>query len=472
MTMYMGRTIRKRYWKAIPPLHFTDDMVIGRERNRVTINISKLLPDAIFGDRITINAGAERATMENFFSKNVQLWKAFNNTVVNTTDNGYCGFCMRSGQTAPGFAVLDIYSVSFRFTYISVATRPNDNFRADLIAGYRNIYNGEWLQAGKTVTSNTGATNYVLYDGSQIETDFMFFEFQNSDGYFGVQNIQIKGYYETNGNVYDYVEEIPENCLVYGEKNKMYTKREYKTPGTYSLTIPDNINELTVTGCGGGAGGLTFGSYNENKTLTATAGNGGDSKVGTFIIPGGKGGTGILTNGTPTVKQAAVSSPNGIVGETKVCYNVDFVLHGKGFRYGESIQSGMADIMNNVGYYARSSNNLNDTYYASTGSGSVEAYGYYGAGGGTYHFYDTDGISHQVGIAGNTGAFVVKQKIAVTPGSTIDIVVGAGGKHAFYSNDGDGARRFRVTDGTHGFIIVEYGDSFTQWETYFPVLNN
>lgn len=234
----------------------------------------------------------------------------------------------------------------------------------------------------------------------------------------------------------------------------------YNKPGTYTLNIPANIDKVYVTGCGGGAGGVTLGAYNASPAITLTAGNGGDTKVGTFVIPGGKGGKATLAAGNVmTVTQPDASVPNGVKGETKQCRNVDFTLHGSGFLLGYSPGVVTADIMNNIGYYARSSSTVNDTYYAQTGIGSVEGYGRYGAGGGSYHFFDSDGTSNQVGIAGNSGAFVVRQEVAVTPNSSITIVVGAGGAHAFYSNDNDGAGRFRVTNDTSGFVIVEYAAS-------------
>lgn len=248
-------------------------------------------------------------------------------------------------------------------------------------------------------------------------------------------------------------------CLAMS-KSTPYTRKEYLKAGTYSLTIPSDVTELVVTGCGGGAGGVTLGAYNQSPAITLQAGNGGDTKVGSFVIAGGKGGKGTLAAGNAmTVTQPNASAPNGVKGETKQARNVDFTLQGSGFPYGETPATRKADIINNIGYYSRRSNTINDTNYTSTGVGTVEGYGVYGAGGGTYHFFDSDGVSNQIGIAGNSGAFVSKQKVIVAAGSTITIVVGAGGKHAFYSNDGDGARRFRVTDGTSGFVIVEYGNS-------------
>lgn len=90
-----------------------------------------------------------------------------------------------------------------------------------------------------------------------------------------------------------------------------------------------------------------------------------------------------------------------------------------------------------------------------------------GAGGGSFHFYDSDGTSNQIGVAGNSGAYVADAEVEVTPNSTIQIVVGAGGKNTFYSNDSDRAGRFRVSDGTQGFVIIEYGGT----TPYIPTVN-
>lgn len=249
------------------------------------------------------------------------------------------------------------------------------------------------------------------------------------------------------------------NALCFGNSsNTPYTRKEYLKAGTYQLTIPSDITELMVTGCGGGAGGVTLGAYNQSPAITLQAGNGGDTKVGSFIISGGKGALCTLTSGNVmTINQPNASVPNGVKGDSKQARNLDFTLHGSGFSYGDNNSPIKAEIINTVGYYYRRSNTINDTNYKSIGT--VDGYGIYGAGGGTYHFYDSDGVSNQIGVAGNSGAFVVKEKVPVIPESVIDIIVGDGGKHAFYSNDGDGAFRFRVSDGTHGFVIVEYGTS-------------
>ena len=243
-----------------------------------------------------------------------------------------------------------------------------------------------------------------------------------------------------------------------------YARHDYKTAGTYTLKIPADVDTIYVTGCGGGAGGATLAAYNASPNITITAGDGGDTVVGTFVIAGGKGGTATLaSDNSMTISQPNAAVPNGVQGSTKTCRNVDFTLNGYGFRFGKTANAMSADIRNNVGYYQRYSTAINSTTYVS--KGTVEAYGVYGAGGGNYHFYDSDGTTNQLAIAGNSGAFVVRQEVAVTPNSTITITVGAGGGYAYYSNDSNNYR-YQVTDGTNGFAIVEWGRS-TQ---YMPLI--
>lgn len=243
-----------------------------------------------------------------------------------------------------------------------------------------------------------------------------------------------------------------------------YARYDYKVAGTYSLKIPANVNEIYVTGCGGGAGGATLAAYNSSPNITITAGDGGDTVVDTFVIAGGKGGTAKLASGNSmTVSQPNASTPNGVEGATKTCRNVDFTLYGSGFIFSKTANVITADIFSNVGYYQRYSTAINSTTYVS--KGTVEAYGVYGAGGGSSHFYDSDGTSNQLAIAGNSGAFVVREKVAVTPDSTITIKVGAGGRYAYYSTDSDNDR-YKVTDGTNGFVIIEWGAS----AQYMPLI--
>lgn len=244
------------------------------------------------------------------------------------------------------------------------------------------------------------------------------------------------------------------------------TRLVYKTVGTYSLRVPAGITKLYVTGCGGGAGGITVGAYNACPTLDMQAGNGGDTKVGSYVIPGGQGATATLRSGNVMTVNQPVASKNGVRGEYVTARNRDFTVHGYGFLLNKNGIATLANVMGNVGYYYADVLGTKDSVtYASTGT--FESFSIYGAGGGSFHFFDSDGTSNQIGVAGNSGAFVTDAEVEVTPNSTIQIVVGAGGKNTFYSNDRDRASRFRVSDGTQGFVIIEYGGT----TPYIPTVN-
>lgn len=240
----------------------------------------------------------------------------------------------------------------------------------------------------------------------------------------------------------------------------------YKTVGTYSLRIPAGITKIYVTGCGGGAGGITVGAYNACPTLDMQAGNGEDTKVGSYVIPGGQGATATLRSGNVMNVNQPAASKNGVRGQYVTARNRDFSVHGYGFLLNKNGVATLADVMGKVGYYYANVLGTKDSVtYAPTGT--FESFNIYGAGGGSFHFYDSDGTSNQIGVAGNSGAYVADAEVEVTPNSTIQIVVGAGGKNTFYSNDGDRAGCFRVSDGTQGFLIIEYGGT----APYMPTVN-
>lgn len=244
------------------------------------------------------------------------------------------------------------------------------------------------------------------------------------------------------------------------------TRLVYKNVGTYSLRIPAGVTKIYVTGCGGGAGGITVGAYNYCPTLDMQAGNGGDTKVGSYVISGGQGATATLRSGNVMTVNQPVASKNGVRGEYVTARNRDFSVHGYGFPLNKNGIASLANVMDKVGYYYANVLGTKDSVtYAPTGT--FESFNIYGAGGGSYHFYDTDGTSNQIGVAGNSGAYVADAEVEVTPNSTIQIVVGAGGKNTFYSNDSDRAKRFRVSDGTQGFVIIEYGEA----TPYIPTTN-
>ena len=244
------------------------------------------------------------------------------------------------------------------------------------------------------------------------------------------------------------------------------TRIIYKTVGTYSLRIPAGVTKIYVTGCGGGAGGITVGAYNSCPTLDMQAGNGGDTKVGSYVIPGGQGATATLRSGNVMTVNQPAASKNGTRGQYVTARNRDFYLHGYGFLLNKNGIASLADVMGKVGYYYANVLGTKDSVtYAPTGN--FESFNIYGAGGGSFHFFDSDGTSNQIGVAGNSGAYVADAEVEVTPNSTIQIVVGAGGKNTFYSNDNDYASRFRVSDGTQGFVIIEYGGT----TPYIPTVN-
>lgn len=243
-------------------------------------------------------------------------------------------------------------------------------------------------------------------------------------------------------------------------------RRIYKTVGTYSLRIPAGVTKIYVTGCGGGAGGITVGAYNSCPMLDMQAGNGGDTKVGSYVIPGGQGATATLRSGNVMTVNQPAASKNGVRGQYVTARNRDFSVHGYGFGLNKNGVTTLADVMGKVGYYYANVLGTKDSVtYAPTGT--FESFNIYGAGGGSFHFFDSDGTSNQIGVAGNSGAYVADAEVEVTPNSTIQIVVGAGGKNTFYSNDSDRAGRFRVSDGTQGFVIIEYGGT----TPYIPTVN-
>lgn len=244
------------------------------------------------------------------------------------------------------------------------------------------------------------------------------------------------------------------------------TRLVYKNVGTYSLRVPAGVTKIYVTGCGGGAGGITVGAYNSCPTLDMQAGNGGDTKVGSYVISGGQGATATLRSGDVMTVNQPAASKNGVRGQYVTARNRDFSVHGYGFLLNKNGVASLANVMDKVGYYYANVLGTKDSVtYTSTGT--FESFNIYGAGGGSYHFYDTDGASNQIGVAGNSGAYVANAEVEVTPNSTIQIVVGAGGKNTFYSNDRDRAKRFRVSDGTQGFVIIEYGGA----TPYIPTTN-
>lgn len=323
------------------------------------------------------------------------------------------------------------------------------------------------------VYSGSSSTNYSS-GGSPVGNSS---KVQGSTGGNGVDGFCILSYKVDKDKYSKKMSSIPETVFEMqkkdGSKYLLYkdvvtlkrTRLIYKTVGTYSLRIPAGVTKIYVTGCGGGAGGITVGAYNACPTLDMQAGNGGDTKVGSYVISGGQGATATLRSGNVMTVNQPAASKNGVRGQYVTARNRDFSVHGYGFPLNKNGVASLANVMDKVGYYYANVLGTKDSVtYTSTGT--FESFNIYGAGGGSFHFFDSDGTSNQIGVAGNSGAYVADVEVEVTPNSTIQIVVGAGGKNTFYSNDGDRAKRFRVSDGTQGFVIIEYGGA----TPYIPVI--
>lgn len=225
-----------------------------------------------------------------------------------------------------------------------------------------------------------------------------------------------------------------------GQKTSTYT-----TPGTYTWVVPKGVKQVKVAAVGGGAGGLTIADYDgRSKTgLSGTGGNGGDSSFGSFVAEGGKGASGeaktwSYTNGS----QGPVAVPNGKLGEFKMGHNFD-----------------------RPGHTCWVSDRHKNPLRGATGFdiGFTMKEGTYGAGGNSGHYFDSDGTAAQVGAGGNSGAYNVGY-VDVTPGETIRIVVGEGGKGLKNENDTEYGR-YDVTDGTSGYVYIQY-----DYEIYEPVI--
>lgn len=233
-----------------------------------------------------------------------------------------------------------------------------------------------------------------------------------------------------------------------------YTQVVYNTAGSYTFTVPDGVTSLRVTVCGGGAGGVTTAFYKRTcPTYTLEGFPGGDTYVGSIRAYGGKAGKSVMDGWSYKPEQGA-NVTGGVVGETRSVQTQDFDLAGYGFKLSTTRQAVKWNTAE-IGYwrcYETAPNHK--TWFA--GSGTVQSHGYYGCGGSTHHYYDSDGWTLQVGVAGNSGGFLSQVDLPVTPGQNLPVVVGAGGEGSIYESDTD-RWRFNAANGTSGFAIIEYG---------------
>ena len=215
----------------------------------------------------------------------------------------------------------------------------------------------------------------------------------------------------------------------------------FDNPGTtQSWTVPANVSFVSVVAIGGGGGAYMQGNGS----------NGGNSSFGTVVIAGGGGG------GTKTTAGAGgtvLAGTGGAGGAGSVGYNgggggaggyagsgADAVYSGNGLTApaggGGGGGSGNGNYQNTnygqsgggVGAYGQGSSgtgctNNNGGNGSVGGAGGGGGYGWYGCGAG--------GINVQslgdVGGGGGGGALAYANNIAVTPGSTVTVVVGKAG---------------------------------------------
>lgn len=222
----------------------------------------------------------------------------------------------------------------------------------------------------------------------------------------------------------------------------------YGTPGTYTWTVPQGVNSVSVVVVGAGGGGVRNGlggnaypggnssfssviayggggGVNNGTTTTLGGGftgadgggSGGNSPAGSGNTQGGggaggytgNGGHGGLGDGGTNVVQAATSGSGGGGGGGQWAGGGGVGIYGAGASgAGGGQVTGGAGGSGGVAGYTYSQ-------YAS-GSGLANKGGQYGGGGGSTY-----------AGGGGGGGLAWKNSIAVTPGSSFTVVVGAGG---------------------------------------------
>jgi len=184
-------------------------------------------------------------------------------------------------------------------------------------------------------------------------------------------------------------------------------------PGADSFVVPDGVNRLHLTLQGGGGGGESAASGNGTS--------GGDTTITvgatTYTAEGGGGGgLGLPAAGTTNIPFFNGLSINGAAGGARVSENS-----------GGSSQ-----------------------FSAGGKSRGGNAPGHGGGGGGGYdaNTGEFDGDT-EFGEGGGSGATAYVANVEVTPGQTVNVVVGAGGAGGTAGTDDGGS-------GSSGLIIIEY----------------
>lgn len=109
------------------------------------------------------------------------------NTISTATDSGY--WQMNGSNT-------QWLQIKFPYTLVikgmTIASRPNDNYTGTVTA-YTNA--DKTVNMG-SVTTNAGATNFTLTnkENGAFVTDTIYLYITNMDTWYGLQNLQIRGY--------------------------------------------------------------------------------------------------------------------------------------------------------------------------------------------------------------------------------------------------------------------------------------
>lgn len=109
------------------------------------------------------------------------------NTISTKTDNGYW---QMNGSATQWLQIK--FPITLRIKGMTIASRPNDNYTGTVTA-YTNA--NKTVNMG-SVTTNAGATNFTLtnFGIGDFVTDTIYLYITNMDTWYGLQNLQIRGY--------------------------------------------------------------------------------------------------------------------------------------------------------------------------------------------------------------------------------------------------------------------------------------
>lgn len=109
------------------------------------------------------------------------------NTISTTSDSGYW---QMNGSSIQWLNIQFPYTLLIK--ELTIATRPNDNYSGKVTAGVDRHMS---VNMG-SVTTNAGATNFLLtrINNGAFETSNIYLRITDMDEWYGLQNLQIKGY--------------------------------------------------------------------------------------------------------------------------------------------------------------------------------------------------------------------------------------------------------------------------------------